>query len=59
MEPKSFHDFSDSGLHTLMLLSVLLLFAAAVIQALFFPTQELPRPVQLERVVLVGHSVPQ
>lgn len=59
MSTKSLHEFSDSGLHTALLVALLLLAVAGIVDAVFFtPEGQTPVIWRLEPVMVAGKSVP-
>lgn len=59
MSTKSLHEFSDSGLHTTLLIALLLLAVAGIVDAVFFtPEGQTPVIWRLEPVTVMGKSVP-
>ncbi|MDL5032377.1 hypothetical protein QRD43_10735 [Pelomonas sp. APW6] len=60
MTTQSLHTFSDSGLHTALLVALLLLAVAGIVDAVFFtPEGQTPVIWRLETVVVEGKSVPR
>ena len=60
MTSKSLHEFSDSGLHTALLVVLLLMALVGIIDALFFtPEGRAPVVWRLETVVVDGKSAPR
>lgn len=58
MTTQSLHTFSDSGLHTALLVALLLLALAGIVDALFFtPEGQTPVIWRLDPVVVEGKSV--
>lgn len=59
MTSKSLHEFSDSGLHTALLVVLLLMALVGIIDALFFtPEGRTPVVWRLETVVVDGKAAP-
>ena len=57
MTSKTLHEFSDSGLHTALLVALLLMALVGIIDALFFtPEGKTPVIWRLETVVVEGKS---
>ena len=60
MSSKSLHEFSDSGLHTALLVAFLLLVLVSIVDALFAtPEGKTPVVWRLETVVVEGKAVPR
>lgn len=60
MTSKSLHEFSDSGLHTALLVVLLLMALVGIVDALFFtPQGQTPVVWRLETVVVDGKAAPR
>ncbi|MGM9513941.1 hypothetical protein ACS5PK_06790 [Roseateles sp. DB2] len=60
MTSKSLHEFSDSGLHTALLVVLLLMAVVGIVDALFFtPEGRTPVIWRLETVVVDGKATPR
>ena len=59
MTSKSLHEFSDSGLHTALLVVLLLMALVGIVDALFFtPQGQTPVVWRFETVVVDGKAAP-